>query len=71
MSYYWGVRNNHASNMNTNNVIKSLAVAALFTTVFAGFVTVNANLPLVALTIGYVAALAILGFAAFDGKRTA
>lgn len=57
--------------MNTNNVIKSLAVVALFTTVFAGFVTVNANLPVVGLTIGYVAALAILGLAAFDGKRTA
>lgn len=56
--------------MKTNQVIQSIAAAALFTAVFAGLAKVNANLPVIGLTIGYVAALGILGFAAVDGKRT-
>jgi hypothetical protein len=57
--------------MNTKTLLQSTALTALFAIVFFELAKVNTDLPLVGLVIGYVAAVAILAFAAFDGaKRT-
>ncbi len=55
--------------MNNQTLLKSLAAAAFFTAVFAGFSTVQADLSRLGIAVGYVAALAMLGLAAFDGYR--
>lgn len=57
--------------MNTKNLIQATALTATLAVVFFELAKVNTDLPLVGLVIGYVAAVAILGLAAFDGaKRT-
>ncbi|MBI2511378.1 MAG: hypothetical protein HYV96_05330 [Opitutae bacterium] len=57
--------------MNTKNLLQATALTATLAVVFFELAKVNTDLPLVGLVIGYVAAVAILAFAAFDGaKRT-
>lgn len=55
--------------MNNQTLLKSLAAAGLFSAVFVGFSTVQADLPRLGIAVGYLAALAIFGLAAFDGYR--
>lgn len=55
--------------MNQSMLLKSLAAAVLFSVVFVGFSTVQADLSRLGVAVGYFAALAILGLAAFDGYR--
>jgi len=57
--------------MNAKNLLQSAALTATFAAVFAELAKVNTDLPLIGLIIGYVAAVGILGLAAFDSsKRT-
>ncbi len=57
--------------MNTKNLLQATALTGALAVVFFELAKVNTDLPLIGLTIGYVAAVAILAFAAFDGaKRT-
>ncbi|MDP2139152.1 MAG: hypothetical protein Q8J74_14975 [Candidatus Didemnitutus sp.] len=57
--------------MTTNLLIQTLGYSFLFAVVFFGFSTVNIDLPFIGTAVAYLAALAILGFAAFGGvKRT-
>jgi hypothetical protein len=55
--------------MNNQTLLKSLAAAGFFTAVFVGFTTVQADLHRLGIAVGYLAAVAIFGLAAFDGYR--
>jgi hypothetical protein len=55
--------------MNTNNIIKGFAAGAVLSVLLVGAVTVNTDLPLVGVVLGYLAALGIFGFAAADAAK--
>jgi hypothetical protein len=55
--------------MNTNNIIKGFAAGAVLSVILVGAVTINTDLPLVGVVLGYLAAIGIFGFAAADASR--
>ncbi len=57
--------------MNTKTLLQSTALTGTLAVVFFELAKVNTDLPLVGLVVGYVAAVAILAFAAFDGAKRA
>lgn len=57
--------------MNTKTLLQSAALTGTLAVVFFELAKVNTDLPLVGLVVGYVAAVAILGLAAFDGAKRA
>lgn len=55
--------------MNTNLLHKSIVTAALVTVVLTGLANVEFSLPMVGTVVAYVAAAAMLAFAAYEGAR--
>lgn len=59
------------THMNTKTLLQSAALTGTLAVVFFELAKVNTDLPLMGLVVGYVASVAILAFAAFDGAKRA